>query len=74
MKEKNRNTAFNELKAKLEETRVLCNDPKSGIEDVEECMDELDLLKEKLNEAQYVYESLLDTAAEREHAYQWYGV
>ena len=74
LKVKNRETAFRNLKRKLDHVRKLRENPDTELEVLEAERNELDILKDTLNEACYAYESLLDTFTEKQDAYRWYDV
>ena len=61
LKAKNRDTAFRNLKRKLDHVRKLRENPGIELEVLEAERNELDILKDALNEACHAYESLLDT-------------
>ena len=74
LKAKNRETAFQNLKRKLDHVRKLRENPDTELEVLEAERNELDILKDALNEACYAYESLLDTLTEKEDSYWWYDI
>ena len=74
LKAKDRETAFRNLKRKLDHVRKLRENPDTKLEVLEAERNELDILKDALNEACYAHESLLDTFTEKEDSYRWYDV
>ena len=74
MKAKNRDTAFRNLKRKLDHVRKLREHPETELEVLEAERNELHILKDAFNKACLAYESLLDTFTEREDSYRWYDV
>ena len=74
LRAKRKETAFRNLKRKLDHIKKLREDPQTELEVLEVERNELDSLKDVFNQACYTYESLLDSPAEREESYQWYDV
>ena len=67
-------TAFRNLKKRLDHIKKLREDPQTELEVLEVERNELDSLKDVFNQACYAYESLLDSSAEKEESYQWFDV
>ena len=74
MRAKRKETAFKNLKRKLDHIKKLREDPQTELEVLEIERNELDSLKDIFNQACYAYESLLDSSTEKEESYQWYDV
>ena len=58
----------------MDHIRKLRENPGIELEVLEAERNELDILKDALNEACHAYESLLDTFTERQDSYRWYDV
>ena len=58
----------------MDHVRKLGENPGIELEDLEAERNELDILKDALNEACHAYESLLDTFTKRQDSYRWYDV
>ena len=71
---KGKETAFRNLKKRLDHIKKLREDPQTELEVLEVERNELDSLKDVFNQACYAYESLLDSSAEKEESYQWFDV
>ncbi|XP_068697473.1 uncharacterized protein [Montipora foliosa] len=63
-------TAFRNLKRKSEHVRKIRENPDRELKVLEAERNELDILKDSLNEACYAYESLLDTSTEKQDSYR----
>lgn len=74
LRAKGKETAFRNLKRKLDRIKKLREDPQTELEVLEVERNELDSLKDVFNQACYAYENLLDSSAEREESYQWFDV
>ena len=74
LRAKRKETAFRNLKKKLDNIKSLREDPQTELEVLEAERNELDSLKDVFNQACYTHESLLDSPAEKEECYQWYDV
>lgn len=70
LRAKGKETAFRNLKRKLDRIKKLREDPQTELEVLEVERNELDSLKDVFNQACYAYENLLDSSAEREESYQ----
>ena len=62
------------MKRKIDHVRKLCEASDTTLETFLTARDELDLLKDKLGEAHELYESFLETEAEKEASYRWFDV
>ena len=74
LRAKGKETAFRNLKKRLDHIKKLREDPQTELEVLEVERNELDSLKDVFNQACYAYESLLDSSAEKEESYQWFDV
>ena len=74
LRAKRKETAFRNLKRKLDHVKKLREDPQTELEVLEVERNELDSLKDIFNQACYTYESLLDSPTEKEESYKWYDV
>ena len=74
LRAKRKETAFRNLKKRLDHIKKLREDPQTELEVLEVERNELDSLKDAFNQACYTHESLLDSPAEKEESYQWYDV
>ena len=74
LRAKRKETAFRNLRKKLDHIKKLREDPKTELEVFEVQRNELDSLKDVFNQACYAHESLLDSFAEKEESYQWYDI
>ena len=52
----------------------MCDSPDSDVKQLEAARDQLDRLKEEINDAQYQYDNLLESEEEREASYQWFDI
>lgn len=74
LRAKRKETAFRNLKRKLDHIKKLCEDPQTELEVLEVERNELVSLKDIFNQACYTYETLLDSPAEKEESFQWYDI